>query len=222
MVIFTKLDAKSGYHQVDIAEEDKAKTAFSCRLGTFEYNKMPFGLVNAPATFQRMMDDILRPYLWKFVAVYLDDIIIFSKDKESHVRHVKIIKELLETKRLVLNQSKCEYSKGELELLGHCISKDGIKPMSARVKAIKNFQLPVNKKQLQSYLGLVNYCRKFIKNLSSIAQPLFSVLRKEVGTTEFGSCILYDLLSRIIYILIFSKFLAHDKSNLKNREAFRG
>ena len=161
------------------------KTAFSCTLGTLEYNKMPFGLVSAPATFQRVMDEILRPYLWKFVAVYLDDIIIFSKDESSHKKHVELVMKALEEKGLVLNHDKCEFNKSNLELLGHMISKDDIKPLKSRIEAIKNFELPRTKKQLQSYLGLVNYCRKFIKNVSNIAEPLFKLLRKDVSNNEF-------------------------------------
>lgn len=194
--IFSKMDAKSGYHQIDLAERDKEKTAFSCKLGTFEYNKMPFGLVNAPAIFQRVMDNILKPYLWKFVVVYLDDIIVYSRTPQEHEAHLKTVKDLLNRKGLVLNDKKCEYRKPEIEILGHIISEKGTRPLPHRIEAIKNFKLPDTKKKLQSYLGLVNYCRKFIKNLSIIANPLFALLKKNLPIKEFREKILGEECSR--------------------------
>lgn len=183
--VFSKMDAKSGYHQVDLQENDKEKTAFGCKYGIFEYNKMPFGLVNGPATFQRIMDEILQPYLWKFVVVYLDDIIVFSKNIYEHRKHLKLVQNLLNEKGLVLNHKKCEYMKEKLEILGHIVSKYGIKPTTGRIEIIKKLKIPRDKKELQSFLGLINYCRKFIKDLSKIAAPLFGLLKDEIKKEIF-------------------------------------
>ncbi|KAI4293353.1 hypothetical protein PAPHI01_2627 [Pancytospora philotis] len=184
-VVFSKMDAESGYHQIDLAEQDKEKTAFGCKFGTFEYNKMPFGLVNAPATFQRTMDRILGAFLWKFVIVYLDDIIIFSKSEREHEEHLRHVREALRKAGLVLNEEKCEYRKETIEALGHQVSSRGIKPLQSRTDAIVNAKLPTNRQEMQSYLGLVNYCRKFIPNLSVICAPLYALTQKECGLEEF-------------------------------------
>ncbi|KAI4293215.1 hypothetical protein PAPHI01_2489 [Pancytospora philotis] len=184
--IFSKMDAKAGYHQIDLTEEDKEKTAFGCKFGTFEYNKMPFGLVNAPATFQRVMDRILSAYLWKFVVVYLDDIIVFSKSVQEHEIHLRLVTKALGQAGLMLNEQKCEYQKEEIEALGHQVSAQGIKPVKARIEAIVHAKLPTTRKEMQSYLGLVNYCRKFIPNLSTISAPLYALTKTSCTEEEFA------------------------------------
>ena len=154
--IFSKLDAESGYHQIWLKEEDKAKTAFSCKLGVFEYERMPFGVVNGPSTFQKIMDTILREYLWKFVVVYLDDVIILSKEKTEHEKHVKLVKDKLAGAGLKMNLNKCRFNEDKIEVLGHIITTKGILPLKSRAETQKNFRSPENLKELQSFLGLIN------------------------------------------------------------------
>jgi len=176
--VMSKLDAKSGYHQIWIAEEDRHKTAFVCRKGVFEYVRMPFGLVNAPSTFQRAMDTILREYLWKFVVAYLDDIVIYSKSKEEHRVHLGLVKRKLEEAGVVLNTDKLVLWKEEIEVLGHRVGNGKVGPIRSRVEDIKKLEYPKNKKQLQSILGLFNYCRRFMKGLSLEGKPLFNLVGK--------------------------------------------
>ena len=183
--IFSKMDAKSGYHQIDMKESDKEKTAFSCKLGTFEYNKMPFGLKNAPATFQRVMDNAFRDYLWKFVVVYMDDIIVFSQNEQEHSQHLRLVKQKLEEIKLVLNLEKCQYFRREIEVLGHWITEKGVSITPSRIKAIQNLKLPTTKTELQSFLGLINFCRKFIKNMSQLCSPLFKLIREDISGGDF-------------------------------------
>ena len=172
---FSTLDLASGYWQVAIAEEDKPKTAFKTKFGHFEFNKMPFGLTNAPATFQRLMDRILRNEIEEFVQVYLDDIIIYSKSWEEHLGHIQIILERLEEAGLKLGRDKCFFGKTELEFLGHIITREGIKPNPDKVAKVKNWPIPTDKTKVRGFLGLVGYYRRFIKNFSDIAKPLYNV-----------------------------------------------
>jgi transposase InsO family protein len=183
--IFSKMDALSGYHQVELREEDVEKTAFGCKEGIFEFKKMPFGLVNAPATFQRLMDTALADVLWKFVVVYLDDIIVFSKSIEEHKIHLKIVQEKLEKMGMIFNSEKCEFFKKEIRVLGHIVSHKGIRPDDRRIQAIKAFKDPETKKELMSFLGLIGYCRKFIKDLSGLSKPLYDLLKKDISREEF-------------------------------------
>lgn len=120
--IFTKLDALSGYHQIKMREEDVEKTAFACREGLFEFFRMPFGLVNAPATFQRAINKVLSKFLNKSVMVYMDDVIIYSKTEKEHDVHVKEVLEALKEAGLQLNKEKCGFRRKELEILGHLVS----------------------------------------------------------------------------------------------------
>ena len=183
--IFSKMDALSGYHQVSMAEEDIEKTAFGCKEGAFEYVKMPFGLVNAPATFQRIMDMALEEEKWKFVVIYLDDVIIYSKSEKEHAEHVRIVQEKLSKIGMIFNKEKCKFFQKEIRVLGHVVSEDGIKPDEERVRAIKQFKVPETKRELMSFLGLVGYCRKFIKDLSIISKPLYDLLKESVSKTDF-------------------------------------
>lgn len=174
---FSKMDAESGYHQIDMDPADIEKTAFACREGLFEFVKMPFGLVNAPATFQRIMNRILKPFLYKFVIVYMDDILIYSKTWQDHKRHVEQVKERLNSVGLKLNLEKCEYGKKEIKILGHTISEGCVKIDQDKVKAIKELPLPCNKRKLQSFLGLFNYCSKHVKQSYMLLKGLYDILK---------------------------------------------
>ena len=175
---FTKIDLTSGYWQIAIAAHDKYKTAFRTRYGHYEFNVMPFGLTNAPATFQSLMNDIFRDMLDVCVIVYLDDILVYSKNDKDHELHVRQVLQRLRQHKLYARPSKCTFFTDTIEYLGHVVGPDGIKPNPNLVKAIINFPQPQVLKELQSFLGLANYYRKFIENYSRIAAPLTDALQK--------------------------------------------
>jgi hypothetical protein len=172
---FTKLDLRSGYHQIRIAEGDTWKTTFKTKQGLFEWMVMPFGLCNAPATFMRVMNDVLRPFLDDCVIVYLDDILIFSKSREEHIRHVKQVLDVLRKEQLFLKLSKCEFGKTSLIYLGHIVGGGELKIDPSKVKVILEWTKPSNVTEVRSFLGATQYWRKFIANFSSIASPLHAV-----------------------------------------------
>jgi RNase H-like domain found in reverse transcriptase/Reverse transcriptase (RNA-dependent DNA polymerase) len=176
---FTTLDATSGYYQLEVEERDKEKTAFSWKGGHYEFNRMPFGLCNAPATFQWVMDIVLKEGLGKFVIPYLDDIIIYSATKEDHIRHLRQVLEKLKASGLILNKNKCKFMKKEVKLLGSIISEGLVKPGPEKINSIKNYPLPRTVKELRSFLGIANYCREFVKNFASKAKGLFDLLKGE-------------------------------------------
>lgn len=169
---FTTLDLFSGYWQIKMRDEDIHKTAFICEFGHFEFVRMPFGLCNAPASFQKLMDKVLAPYLRKFVLVYLDDIVIFSKTFQEHLEHIQSIFEILRKSGLKIKTKKCEFAKKELVYLGHIISINGIRPNPKKTECVANFPTPNNSDQVRTFLGLSGYYRKFIKNYADIAKPL--------------------------------------------------
>jgi hypothetical protein len=172
---FTKLDLRSGYHQIRIVEGDTWKTTFKTKQGLFEWMVMPFGLCNAPATFMRVMNDVLRPFLDDCVIVYLDDILIFSKSREEHVVHVKQVLDVLRKEKLFLKMSKCEFGKTSLVYLGHIVGGGELKIDPSKVKVILEWSKPNNVTEVRSFLGATQYWRKFIANFSSIAAPLHAV-----------------------------------------------
>ena len=178
--VFTKLDLKSAYNLVRIKEGDEYKTAFRTRYGHFEFLVMPFGLKNAPATFQHFINDVLSDYLDDFVISYIDDILIFSNTIEEHHEHVKkVLKKLLEN-NLYVKLEKCEFDKSETTFLGYVLSKDGLKMDKEKVKAILDWPVPTNVKEVQSFIGLCNYYRLFIKDFAKIANPIHKLTRKNV------------------------------------------
>ena len=175
VVFFTKLDLRSGYHQIRIAESDVWKTAFKTKQGLFEWLVMPFGLCNAPATFMRVMNDVFRPFLDDFVIVYLDDILVFSKTWEAHVGHVKIVLDTLKKEKLYVKLSKCEFGKTSLVYLGHIVGGGNLKIDPSKVDVIVNWPKPTNATEVRSFLGAVQYWRRFIQNFSYIASPLHAL-----------------------------------------------
>ncbi|GBG90317.1 hypothetical protein CBR_g50566 [Chara braunii] len=176
---FSKIDLKSGYHQIEVHPDDQYKTAFRTRYGHYEFIVMPFGLTNAPATFQRCMNDLFRLSLDKFVVVYLDDILVFSKTLQEHQGHLRQVLEKLREANFKINPKKCEWAKTQVLYLGHVLDGDGIKPEDSKIAAIKDWPTPRTLTELRSFSGLANYYRKFVRNFSTIAAPLRRLLKKE-------------------------------------------
>src|SRR4051812_32339267 len=176
---FTTLDLASGYWQVEIEEKDKEKTAFITNFGLYEFNVMPFRLCNAPGTFQRLMNYVLQPYAAKFVSIYLDDIIIYSKSFEQHIDHIKQVFQALREANLKIKLKKCSFCMPNLTFLGHIVERDGIQPDPAKIEKVKDLPIPKDVSQVRSALGLFSYYRRFIKDFSRIAKPINTLLKKD-------------------------------------------
>ncbi|KAJ9529163.1 hypothetical protein QJQ45_007834 [Haematococcus lacustris] len=177
--VFSKIDLKSGYHQIRVAEADIHKTAFRTRYGHYEYTVMPFGLCNAPATFQRLMNDIFRPHLDQFVLVYLDDILIYSRSEAEHLEHLRTVLGLLRQHQLYANLSKCAFFLPSMDFLGHIISAAGIHPDPAKIRAMVEWPVPRNLNDLRSFLGSANYYRRHIHHHAHLILPLTNLLKAE-------------------------------------------
>lgn len=175
---FTTIDLSSGFHQIEMDPNSIEKTAFSVENGHYEYLRMPFGLKNAPATFQRVMDSILRELQGKICLVYMDDIIIFSPSLEEHIKHLQQVFEKLRESRLKIQLDKSEFLRTEVEFLGHMITKDGIKPNPKKIIAIQKFPIPRTAKEIKSFLGLLGYYRRFIKGFAKLTKPFTKCLKK--------------------------------------------
>ncbi|GJV29420.1 reverse transcriptase domain-containing protein [Tanacetum coccineum] len=175
---FSKIDLRSGYHQLRVREEDIPKTAFRTRYGHFEFTVMPFGMTNAPAIFMDLMNRVCKPYLDKFVIVFIDDILIYSKSEEEHEVHLKTILDLLKTEMLYAKFSKCEFWLKEVQFLGHVVNRDGIHVDPSKVESVKNWKTPESPTEIRSFLGLAGYYRRFIENFSKIAKPLTLLTQK--------------------------------------------
>ncbi|GAU47914.1 hypothetical protein TSUD_404670, partial [Trifolium subterraneum] len=176
--IFSKIDLRSGYHQIRIRTSDVSKTAFRTRYGHYEFLVMPFGLTNAPAVFMDYMNRIFQPYLDKFVVIFIDDILIYSKDPQEHAEHLRIVLNILREKQLYAKFSKCEFWLSEVKFLGHVISQGGVSVDPSKVEAVLNWERPRTVSEVRSFLGLAGYYRRFILGFSEIALPLTWLTRK--------------------------------------------
>jgi hypothetical protein len=175
---FTKLDLRSGYHQIRLAEEDEIKSAFRTHSGHFEFRVMPFGLAMAPATFQSAMNQIFEQQIRKSVLVFVDDILIYSNSIEEHAKHLAEVFNILKQHDLYVKRSKCTFAQPSLEYLGHIISAAGVGTDPSKIAAVKSWPKPSNLKQLRGFLGLAGYYRKFIRGFGAICKPLTNLLRK--------------------------------------------
>ncbi|KAL4579715.1 hypothetical protein LXL04_015876 [Taraxacum kok-saghyz] len=178
---YSKIDLRSGYHQLSVQEEDVPKTAFRTRYGHYEFLVMPFGLTNAPAVFMDLMNRVCRPYLDKFVIVFIDDILIYSRSKEEHGEHLHLILELLRKEKLYAKFSKCEFWIREVKFLGHVVSQEGIHVDPSKIEAVENWRTPKTSTEVRQFLGLAGYYRRFIANFSKLAKPLTALTQKGVA-----------------------------------------
>ncbi|GJR66765.1 reverse transcriptase domain-containing protein [Tanacetum coccineum] len=178
--VYSKIDLRSGYHQLRVREEDIPKTAFRTRYGHYEFQVMPFGLTNAPAVFMDLMNRVCKPYLDKFVIVFIDDILIYSKNKKEHKEHLKQILELLKKEELYAKFSKCEFWIPKVQFLGHVIDSEGIHVDPAKIESIKDWTSPKSPTEIRQFLGLAGYYRRFIEGFSKIAKPMTKLTQKKV------------------------------------------
>ena len=176
--LFTTLDLASGYWQVEVAEEDQPKTAFTTPEGLFQFRVMPFGLCNAPATFQRLMDRVLGGLKWSSCLVYLDDIIIVGTSFSEHLRNLAGVLQRLRQAGLKLKPSKCKWCQKSVTFLGHIVSEEGVAADPSKTAVVAGWPPPQSKREMQQFLGLANYYRKFVKNFAAIAKPLHRLTEK--------------------------------------------
>ena len=185
---FCTMDLASGYWQIKMKEEDKPKTAFVTRKGLFQFKVMPFGLCNAPATFQRLMDRVLVGLQWEQCLVYLDDIVVFGKTFEQTLARLRLVMERLKAAGLKLKASKCKWFQKSVQYLGHIVSAEGIKCDPEKIETVKDWPIPKSVAQVRSFLGLASYYRKFIDNFAEIAHPLTSLTRKRAKFCWSTAC----------------------------------
>ncbi|WZY93770.1 hypothetical protein YC2023_066099 [Brassica napus] len=179
-VVFSKIDLRSGYHQVRMKEGDEWKTAFKTKQGLYEWLVMPFGLTNAPSTFMRLMNEVLRPYIGKFVVVYFDDILIYSRSLTEHMGHLEQVLKALRQEGLYANLKKCVFCTDQLVFLGFVVSSQGLKVDEEKNKAIQDWPTPTTIGHIRSFHGLASFYRRFVKDFSTIAAPMTSVIKKNV------------------------------------------
>ena len=177
--IFSKIDLSAGYNQVRVDATNVHKTTFRTHGGHFEYLVMPFGLTNAPATFQGLMNSVFQHYLRRFLLVFFDDILIYSRSMEEHLSHLHQVLLIMRTHSLYAKKSKCYFGVDKVEYLGHFITKEGVSTYPSKIVAVQDWPLPQNLKQLRSFLGLVGYCRRFVSRYGAIEKPLTDMLKKD-------------------------------------------
>ncbi|KAL0553899.1 hypothetical protein IC582_007803 [Cucumis melo] len=176
--VFSKIDLRSGYHQLRIKDEDVPKTAFRSRYGHYEFIVMSFGLTNAPAVFMDLMNRVFREFLDTFVIVFIDDILIYSKTEAEHEEHLRMVLKTLRDNKLYAKFSKCEFWLKQVSFLGHVVSKDGVSVDPAKIEAVTGWTRPSTVSEVRSFLGLAGYYRRFVENFSRIATPLTQLTRK--------------------------------------------
>jgi len=176
--VFSKIDLRLGYHQLKIQALDIPKTAFVSRYGLYEYTVMSFGLTNAPAYFMYLMNKVFMDYLDKFVVVFIDDILVFSRNEEEHEEHLRLVLQRLRENQLYAKLSKCEFWLKEVSFLGHVISEGGVSVDLGKVKDVLEWEAPQNVCEIRSFLGMAGYYRRFIEGFSKIARPMTKLLEK--------------------------------------------
>ena len=180
-VLFSKVDLRSGYHQIRMKLGDEWKTAFKTKFGLYEWLVMPFGLTNAPSTFMRLMNEVLRAFIGKFVVVYFDDILIYSKSMDEHLDHLRAVFNALRDARLFGNLEKCTFCTDRVAFLGYVVTPQGIEVDKSKIEAIQGWPVPTTITQVRSFLGLAGFYRRFVKDFSTIAAPLHELTKKGVS-----------------------------------------
>ena len=186
--MFSKIELRSGYHQLRIKEQDIQKTAFRTRYGHYEFLVMPFGLTNTPTIFVDLMNQVFRPYLDQYVVVFINDILVYSKSYLEHEQHLRVVLQTLRENRLYAKLDKCEFWLKEVVCLGHVISTEGIFMDPKKVEVVLKWERPTNVTKIQSFLGLAGYYKRFIEGFSTIASPLTKLTRKEVRFVWSEEC----------------------------------
>ena len=176
--VFSKINLRSGYHQLKIRASDIPKTAFVTHYGLYEYTVMSFGLTNAPAYFMYLMNKVFMEYLDKFVVVFIDDILVYSQNEVEHEEHLRMVLQKLRENQLFAKLSKCEFWLKEVPFLGHIISVGGVSVDPSKVRDVLNWKPPQNVSEIHSFLGLAGYYRRFIEGFSKIAKPMTELLGK--------------------------------------------
>ena len=178
-IIFSKIDLKSGYHQIRIKEGDEWKTAFKTKFGLYEWLVMPFGLTNAPSTFMRLMNHVLRDCIGKYVVVYFDDILVYSQSLDDHLKHLREVFLVLRNNSLFANSDKCTFCVDSIVFLGFVVNKKGVHVDPEKIKAIQEWPTPKNVGDVMSFHGLASFYRRFVPNFSSLASPLNELVKKD-------------------------------------------
>ena len=186
--VFSTLDLRSGFWQVPLDKATKHKSAFITHQGIFEFNRLSFGMVNAPMTFQSLMTKVLKNLNFKIALVYIDDLLIFSKDFDQHLHHLNLVFDNLRSANLTLHPAKCKFATKQVKYLGHIVSKDGLRVNPENTDKIRNCKSPTNVKQVRSALGMMGYYRKFVKDYAKIAQPLNDLLKKDTKFNWTEDC----------------------------------
>ena len=184
--VFSTIDLRSGYHHIALGKSSRAKTAFVMPFGKYEFLMVPFGLAQAPAYFQLLMNKVLEEL--KFVMTYLDDIIIFSQDESQHLEHLEIVFSRLQEAGLKMKRSKCDFFKSEIHYLGHLISPEGISPLPNKLDSIKHMPAPSSAKEIKQFLGLTGYYRKFVPRFADISRPLTTLTKKDAKFEWTSAC----------------------------------
>ena len=183
---FSTIDLRSGYHHIALGKSSRAKTAFVMPFGKYEFLMVPFGLAQAPAYFQLLMNKVLKGL--KFAMTYLDDIIIFSQDELQHLEHLEIVFSRLRGAGLKMKRSKCDFFKSEIHYLGHLISPEGISPLPNKLDSIRHMPVPNSAKEIKQFLGLTGYYRKFVPRFADISRPLTTLMKKDVKFEWTSAC----------------------------------
>jgi hypothetical protein len=186
--VFSKIDLRSGYHQLKIRECDIPKTAFISRYDLYEYMVMSFGLTNAPAYFMYLINKVIMEYLEKFIVVFIDDILVYSRSEEEHEEHLHLALQKLGEHRLYTKLSKCEFWMKQVAFLGHVISKGGISVDPSKVQDVLSWNAPTSVGDIQSFLGLARYYLRFIEGFSKISKPMTELLEKDKKFEWTSTC----------------------------------
>nr|GEU50756.1 putative reverse transcriptase domain-containing protein [Tanacetum cinerariifolium] len=217
--VYSKIDLRFDYHKLQIREEDIPITAFRTRYGHFEFQVMPFGLTNMLAVFMDLMNRVCKPYLDKFVIVFIDDILIYSKNKEDHEEHLMTILKLLKNEKLYAKFSKCDFWLESVHFLGHVIDSDGVHVDPTKVEAIRNWSTPTTPMEVRQFLGLAGYYRRFIDGFSLISKPLFKLTQKnkkyEWGMEEEEA---FQTLKQKLLLMQREKVIAYASRQLKKHK----